>query len=172
MVFAAELKIARDIVVGVASKMFVRVSETEFVSHHDVKFDIDLIDDAIEKTIQSDCSAIKSLNSFIHFPVIDGLHWNGHLLTSFCRKYSRRYRFLDGLPEGWASCVLQGGIVSVSSGITDFKTMVVQVAKNSGVRANKEAVNAFLYETKFVSRRTDGVVDGIVNALRLLEENS
>jgi len=150
----------------VAYNTMVRTDKDTFVSDSAIDFDIDAIDNALARFIHIDVMPLRVVTSFISFPYIDGYSWNLFLLESYCRRFSKRYKFQC------LSVTSQnvGAIYLKSAGFADYTAVLAAaVADAKDVRLDFKDVGFFLFENGYVARRRNVIYDVITQA-RILRE--
>ena len=72
----------------------VRISATELVRRDKVQFDVDAVDDALEKMYPNEYTALKDITLFLSLPAAS-VRWNGYVLESYLRDYSKKFRLVQ-----------------------------------------------------------------------------
>lgn len=75
-------------------KEMVRISATELVRRDKVQFDVDAVDDALEKMYPNEYTALKDITLFLSLPAAS-VRWNGYVLESYLRDYSKKFRLVQ-----------------------------------------------------------------------------
>ena len=154
--FASEL----DTVIyweSVYSEM-VRVNQNEFIRKDQIHFDIKKIDLILDNLISEAYTPIKKINLFLHFPVID-VRWNNFVLESYVAKYSEKFKLLH---VGYAASDCCGAMVRQDAGISDYRTLIIDVlSKNTTWETKKDALQLLVdlgYQKKKSYRNIEEVM--------------
>lgn len=127
----------------------VRVNQNEFVRRDQIHFDVEQTDAVLDSLIQSAYTPIKTINLFLHFPAID-VPWNSFVLESYVANYSKKFRLLHA---GYTATDCCGAMVRQESGISDYRTLIVDVlAKNTCWKNKKDALQ-LLVDLGYQQRR-------------------
>lgn len=136
----------------------VRVNQNEFVRKDQIHFDVEHTDSVLENLIQSAYTPIKTINLFLHFPAID-VPWNNFVLESYVAHYSKRFRLLHASFTATDCC---GAMVRQDSGISDYRTLIVDVlAKNTGWKNKKDALQ-LLVDLGYQQRRSYSDIEKVM----------
>ena len=162
--FAHELGAGRAVALGTASSIMVRANDEEFVARDQIAFDVDGIDKVLGSIIGEGFMPLSQFSGYVLLPGIPGFTWNAYLLGSFCRRFSRKFKLMDGQVDGYERDGIVGAIVSQSSGITDYVQLMVGAVRRANVELTSEAVGDYLFENKYVLRRR-GMVEEVMDAL-------
>lgn len=141
----------------------VRVNQNEFVRSDQVHFDIEQTDIILENLIQNAYIPIKTINLFLHFPVIE-VPWNNFVLESYVANYSKKFRLLHASYSATDCC---GAVVRQESGISDYRTLIVDVlAKNTGWKNKKEALQ-LLVDLGYQQRRSYSDIEKVMQEAKV-----
>lgn len=136
----------------------VRVNQNEFVRKDQIHFDVEHTDSVLENLIQSAYTPIKTINLFLHFPAID-VPWNNFVLESYVAHYSKKFRLLHASFTATDCC---GAMVRQDSGISDYRTLIVDVlAKNTGWKNKKDALQ-LLVDLGYQQRRSYSDIEKVM----------
>ena len=136
----------------------VRVNQNEFVRRNQIHFDIEQTDSVLDNLIQGDYAPIKTINLFLHFPAID-VPWNNFVLESYVAHYSKKFRLLHASFTATDCC---GAMVRQDSGISDYRTLVVDVlVKNTGWKNKKDALQ-LLVDLGYQQRRSYSDIEKVM----------
>ena len=136
----------------------VRVNQNEFICRDQIHFDIEQTDSVLDRLIQTDYTPIKTINLFLHFPAID-VPWNNFVLESYVANYSKKFRLLHASYTATDCC---GAVVRQESGITDYRTLVVDVlAKNTGWKNKNDALQ-LLVDLGYQQRRSYSDIEKVM----------
>ncbi|MGN1216411.1 MAG: hypothetical protein ACI4TD_00375 [Phocaeicola sp.] len=136
----------------------VRVSQNEFIRRDQIRFDIDQTDSVLDSLIQSAYTPIKTINLFLQFPAID-IPWNNFVLESYVGQYSKKFRLLHASYTATDCC---GAMVRQDSGITDYRTLIIDVlVKNPGWKSKKDALQ-LLVDLGYQQRRSYSDIEKVM----------
>lgn len=136
----------------------VRINQNEFVRKDQIHFDIEQTDTILENLIQNAYAPIKTINLFLHFPAIE-VPWNNFVLESYVANYSKKFRLLHASYTATDCC---GAIVRQESGISDYRTLIVDVlAKNTGWKNKKDALQ-LLVDLGYQQRRSYSDIEKVM----------
>jgi hypothetical protein len=148
-----------------AYEVMVRVDKNTFVSDSEISFDVKAVDDALSLFVHANVIPLQSVTSFTSFPYIDGCSWNLYLLESFCKRFSQQFIYLSLSVNNQNV----GAICRKSIKFTDYLDALVSVVAISDIELTEEAVGNYLFESKYIARKT-GSVQEIVEKARILRE--
>jgi hypothetical protein len=149
----------------VAYDNMVRTNRGTFVADNEIQFNVDAMDDALALFVNGDVIPLRAVTSFTSFPYIDGYPWNWFLLESYCRRFSKRFRF-QCLSVNSRNV---GAIFKKSAAFSDYISVMAKAVADSFVELNDKAVGDFLFENRYVAQRTSAVQKVVAQA-RLLRE--
>lgn len=136
----------------------VRVNQNEFVRRDQIHFDIEQTDFVLDSLVQSDYTPIKTINLFLHFPTID-VPWNNFVLESYVGHYSKKFRLLHASYIATDCC---GAIVRQDSGISNYRTLIVDVlTQNTGWENKKDALQ-LLVDLGYQQRRSYSDIEKVM----------
>lgn len=164
--FARELTgvVHHRIPIEAGSNVLVRLDKNTFVSDTYVNFKANMIDEAIGLFIKGDYLPLKSFTTFGAFPDC-GQTWNLFLLESYCRSFSRIFRF----DTRTANSRNAGAVIRKTCDMTYMEIMSDAVA-NSNVPLIGNSVSKFLCEGGYTGRRTTAIVNEIINRAKAIRE--
>lgn len=114
----------------------VRISKTEFVAKDSIHFDVEATDRALENAC---CGDYMSLKDFVLFMTLPGVEfpWNGYLLESYLRTYSRTFCLNQAGPT---EHTFMGAMVKRKSAFTTHRELLTDVlAHDDTWETEKEA---------------------------------
>ena len=83
-------------ILDVVLNVMVRINANDFVADKFLDFDIERTDEILDTIIKEDFIGIKEVSSTqfeILFPPLSKYKWNTFLLESYCRRFSKKYKF-------------------------------------------------------------------------------
>ena len=129
--------------------VMVRIDKDSYVAEKHVFFNYDTIDSVIDVFMTTgDYLPLKRFITFATFPYC-GQIWNLFLLESYCRRFSKRFRF--DTPS--VNSRNAGAIIRKNCVLNYIEIMADAVAK-SGIPLEKTGVCKFLYESGYTGRST------------------
>lgn len=140
-----------------ANTFLVRINECTYVSDKYVYFDSPSVDAAIELSISRDFLPLKSFVTFGAFPDC-GQTWNLFLLESYCRRFSKKFRF-DVLAVNSQNI---GAVIRKSCNLKYTEIMAEAVA-DAGIPLTVNDVGDFLLNSGYIGRRRVSRVREIID---------
>lgn len=157
--------IHRWIPMNAAYKTMVRIEENLFVAENSVNFNIDEIDKAIAHFCDGNYIPLQAVTALVIFPYC-GHQWTLFLLESFCRRFSRKFRF-EVLAVN-SRCA--GAIVRHSCPMNYRQIMADAVAK-SGVELTEQKILDYLYKNGYLGRRSLSNIDELIKEVKMIQES-
>jgi hypothetical protein len=139
-------EIHRWIPMEAGNNYLVRINKDTYISDRFVHFNSNRIDNAIGQLIKENYLPLKAFTTFGTFPDC-GQIWNLFLLESYCRRFSKNYRF-DTLSVNSRNA---GTIIRKSCTMTYTEIMADAVAK-SGIELTEIKVGRFLFDKGYTGR--------------------
>lgn len=149
-----------------AFEVLVRINEDEFVSDNSVHFDINKIDEVLGSIISKKYIGIKEITSFVAFPDC-GYPWNLFLVESFCRRFSKKYKFVTKI----ASSKNTGAIVEKEMS-DDFDEILIVAVAESGIELESERIFDFLIMNGYLYRHAYKGMDNLIYRANEMRERS
>ncbi len=144
--------------------VLVRIDKENYIADRFVRFDIDKTDKAIESAVKGDYLPLKSFTAFGAFPYC-GQTWNLFLLESYCRRFSKKFRF--DTPS--VNSRNAGAVIRKSCGMDYTEIMADAVAKTDIIL--KEAmVGRFLFDNGYIGRSTTSRASELIAKAKNLRE--
>ncbi len=144
--------------------VLVRIDKDSYVADKFVHFDVIAIDDSIELFVEGDYLPLKSFTTFGAFPHCDQA-WNLFLLESYCRRFSRKFRF-DAASVNSRNA---GAVIRKRCGM-DYTEIMTDAVANADIHLTDIVVGKFLYESGFTGRRTTAKANEIINKAKAMRE--
>lgn len=157
-------EVRRQIPIEAGNTILVRIDKDTYVADRYVHFNIDIIDEAIELFVKGDYLPLKSFTNFGAFPDC-GQQWNLFLLESYCRRFSRRFRFDTPTVNSRNA----GVVIRKSCGLNYTEIMTDAVA-NADIPLKSTVVGKFLYENGYTGRSTTAKVGEIIDKAKAIRE--
>ena len=137
-------EVHRWIPMEAGNTVLVRIDKDTYVADRFVHFNIDLVDEAIELVVKGDYLPLKSFTTFRAFPDC-GQTWNLFLLESYCRRFSKKYRF--DTPS--VNSRNAGAVIRKSYGM-DYTEIMADAAANAGIPLKDTVVGRFLFDKHYL----------------------
>jgi hypothetical protein len=144
--------------------ILVRIDKENYVADRYVHFNTDLIDEAIELAVKGDYLPLKSFTTFGAFPDC-GQTWNLFMLESYCRRFSRKFRFDTPSVNS-----RNAGAVIRKSCDMDYTEIMTDAVANADVPLNDIAVGSFLFDSGYTGRRTNAKITEIIDKAKTIHE--
>lgn len=154
----------RSIAIEAGNTVLVRVDKNTYVADRYVHFNADIIDQAIGLVV-GDYLPLKSFTTFGAFPDC-GQTWNLFLLESYCRRFSRKFRF----DAPFVNSRNAGAVIRQSCGMDYTEIMADAVANNSDVPLTGAVVAKFLFESGYTGSSTTAKVAKIIHKAKTMRE--
>ena len=145
--------------------VLVRIDKDTYVADRYVHFNADIIDEAIGMFVKGDYLPLKSFTAFGAFPDC-GQTWNLFLLESYCRRFSRKFRF-DTLSVNTRNA----GVVIRKTCSMDYTEIIADAVAKVDVPLKDTAVGRFLCESGYTGRTpTENKVSEIIDKAKAIRE--
>lgn len=135
------------IIIEAANTAMVRVDYDNFVADSKVMFDIAAIDLVLDEIVFEDGIGLKEIATFNAFPYC-GYTWNLFLLESYCRRFSKRYRYACITPNS-----RNAGVIISKDNELDYHTIMAKAVARATIDINEKDVFEFLIASGFMIRR-------------------
>ena len=157
-------EVRRRIALEAGNTILVRINSDTYVADRFVHFNVDIIDKAIELFVKGDYLPLKAFTTFGAFPDC-GQEWNLFLLESYCRRFSRKFRFDAPLVNSRNA----GAIIRKSCALNYTEIMTDAVA-NADIPLKNTVVGKFLYENGYTGRSTAAKGGEIIDKAKAIRE--
>ena len=144
--------------------ILVRIEKNTYVADRHVPFNADVIDEVIGLFVKGDYFPLKSFTTFGAFPDC-GQTWNLFLLESYCRRFSRKFRFDTPSVNS-----RNAGAVIRKICEMDYTEIMTDAVANADVPLKDIAVSKFLYESGYTGRSTTAKVSEIINKAKAIRK--
>lgn len=125
----------------------VRVDKERFVTESQIHFDVEAIDDLLKDQIGDGFIPVKSISTFVLFPLC-GVRWNHYLLESFCYRFSKRYR-LSVMNYNDKNA----GLIVFSNLSMTYNEMLCEAAAKADIDLTQKAVGSYFFENGYTAKR-------------------
>ena len=157
-------EVHRWIPMEAGNTVLVRIDKDNYVADRFVHFDSEAVDAAIELFIEGDYLQLISFTTFGAFPHC-GQAWNLFLLESYCRRFSRKFRF--DTPS--VNSRNAGAVIRNNCGM-DYTEIMTDAVANADIPLKDTAVGQFLYESGFTGRRSTAKVNEIIDKAKAIRK--
>lgn len=138
------------------SAILVRIDKDTYVADRHVQFNVDKIDEVIEFFVKGGYLPLKSFTTFGAFPDC-GQEWNLFLLESYCRRFSRRFRFDTPTFNS-----RNAGVVICTSCRLNYTEIMTDAVANAGIPLKSTEVGKFLSDSGYMGRSTTTKVSEVI----------
>lgn len=136
----------------------IRINNSEFIRKNQLNFDIDRIDSVLDMLITDAYVPLKSITLFLHFPTLS-VSWNSFVLESYIANYSKKYELMHASFSATDCC---GAIVRRDSGITDYRSLLVDVLANNRTWKTKADALEILVRDSYQQRRSYSDIEKVM----------
>ena len=164
--FAEDLlgEVQQQLLLEVATVALIRIDRENYIADKYVSFDMEAIDEILNSLLVGDYMPLKSFTSFVAYPYC-GQTWNLFLLESYCRRFSKKFRF-DASTVNSSNV---GVVVRRSCTLNYTEIMADAVANSDIVLENRFVVN-FLYSSGYIAKGANSKIGEIIATARNLRE--
>jgi hypothetical protein len=157
-------EVHRWIPMEAGNTVLIRIDKDTYVADRYVHFNADVIDEAIELFVKGDYLPLKSFTTFGAFPDC-GQKWNLFLLESYCRRFSRKFRF--DTPS--VNSRNAGAVIRKNCGM-DYTAIMTDAVANTDIPLTDTAVGKYLYESGYTGSSTTAKVNEIIDKVKAIQE--
>lgn len=140
----------------------VRVENDLFIAEKFLHFDFENIDKAIDYFIKGQYLPLQAHTVFATFPDCN-YPWNLFLLESYCRRFSKRFRF-----DVLAYNSMNVGVIVRKECNLSYHEIMIDAINKSNIKLEEVEVINFLYDNGYIGRRTYSKVDDLINKVKLI----
>ena len=156
--------IRRPDIVEAANAVMVRVDKNNFIADRFIQFDTDRIDAALDYVVTNDFIGMREITTFSMFPFC-GYGWNLYLLESYCRRFSKKYKY-----ETRRANSSNSGAIVIKSCSLNYHGIMTQAVARSGRELQQNEVFDFLTEAGYMERKKYSDIDSLINEAAQLRE--
>lgn len=156
--------IRRPDIIEAANAVMVRVDKNDFIVDRLIQFDTDRIDAALDYVVTDDFIGMREITTFSTFPFC-GYGWNLYLLESYCRRFSKKYKY-----ETRRANSSNSGAIVVKSCSLNYHDIMTQAVARSGRELQQNEVFDFLTEAGYMERKKYSDIDSLINEAAQLRE--
>jgi hypothetical protein len=146
-----------------AFSTMIRIDKEIFVADKYLIFNKTEIDKAIAKFVAGDYLPLKSFTTFGIFPDC-GQRWNLFLLESYCRRFSKQFRF--DTPS--VNSRNAGAVVRKSCELS-YTEIMADAVIHSKIPLKEEHIAAFLFEAGYTGRSVSAKVNEVIKIANALQ---
>lgn len=151
---------------GDVTAEMVRISQTDFVSKRNVAFDVEATDAVLETICTGEYMPLKTFTLFMGLPGAS-FPWNGFLLESYLRDYSRTFRLEQAGPT---ETTYVGAMVRRKSKIKTMQDLLIDVLAHDDSWTNVKEALTFISQQGYRSSRTMANATEIIKTAQALRE--
>lgn len=129
------------------AEVMVRLDKDHYVSDSYVNFNIVGTDEAISRIVMGDYLALREFVTFAHFPEC-GAEWNLFLLESYCRRFSKEFRFETS--EFNSNHV--GAVIRKAAPFKNYDELLADAVFRANIGLDCKTVGQFLYDGGYLGR--------------------
>lgn len=144
-------------IVEAANAVMVRVNKENFIADKLICFDVSRIDAALDHIVTDNFIGMKEITTFSIFPFC-GYGWNRFLLESYCRRFSKKYKY----DTRRANSSNSGAVAAKTCSLT-YHDIMAHAAARSGRDLNQEDVFDFLTEAGYIERKKYSDIDLLID---------
>jgi len=158
-------EIHRWIPMEAGNSILIRIDKDTYVADRYVQFDVDRIDKVIDLMVRDRHHLpLKAFTTFSTFPDC-GQAWNLFLLESYCRRFSRKFRF-DALSVNSRNA----GAVIRASCVMNYMEIMADAVANSETPLTETSAGRFLFENGYIGRSSTVRIAEILHDARAKRE--
>ena len=144
--------------------ILVRIDKDIFVADKFVYFNSDAVDAAIELFINGDYLPLKSFTTFWAFPDC-GQTWNLFLLESYCRRFSKKFRF-----DAPSVNSRNAGAVIRKSYTLSYSEIMIDAVVKAAIPMTGSVISRFLFDSGYIGKSTTAKITKIVEEAKAMRE--
>lgn len=157
-------EVHRWIPMEAGNAVLVRIDKNTYIADRYVHFNADIIDEAIALVVKGDYLPLKSFTTFGAFPAC-GQTWNLFLLESYCRRFSRKFRFDTPSVNS-----RNAGAVIRKTCDMDYTEIMTHAVAHADISLKDIIVGKFLYENGYTGRSTTAKINEIIDKAKAIRE--
>lgn len=151
-------------VIEAMNQAMVRIDLDNFVSDESVAFDIDAIDDTLDKIVIGNVLGMKEITSFAAFPYC-GYQWNLFLIESYCRRFSKKFRYDCVTPNS-----KNAGAIIRKSFESDYPKAMAESIAASGIKLTEKSIFDYLIATGLMIKRQYNDMESLIKEVESIRE--
>lgn len=142
-------------ILDIALNAMVRINANDFVANKFLDFDIERTDEILDTIIKDDFIGIKEVSSAqfeILFPRLSKYKWNTFLLESYCRRFSKKYKFYVPTANSKGVGAIVKKEIEIKNSDDYYNLMAKAVLRNRNVEIEEDDIGDFLInKTGYIS---------------------
>lgn len=154
----------QDQTLNIGNSALVRVDEELFVDDSRIFFDTDVIDNLLSNIIRGEFIGMKEIISFALFPYY-GFKWNYYLLESYCRRFSKKFKYLV-----WTYNSSNSGAIVKKESSMEYPDIMAQSVAESQIELTKKNVLDYLVKAGYLSRYRYKQIDNLILEAKEIRE--
>lgn len=144
--------------------IMIRADEDAFLAEKYVHFNTFEIDTILEQFVGNNYLPLRSITTFSVFPDC-GQAWNLFLLESYCRRFSKRFRF-----EVLSVNSKNAGVIVRKKHTASYIEIMADAVAVSDIEFEKTAIEDFLCSNGYIGRRSYAKVDELIEMAKAIRE--
>ncbi len=144
--------------------VMVRVNKDNFIAGNYVNFNTTEIDNVLDLFVLGEYLPLKNITTFASFPYC-GQVWNLFLLESYCRRFSKKFRF-----EALSLNSSNSGVIVRKSCRLSYGQILADAVAKSTVSLEIVAIIEFLRSNGYIGRRSYAKIDELIEQARTIRE--
>lgn len=151
-------------VIEAANSVMVRIDKDSFIADRLISFDVDRVDSALDHIVTNEFIGMKEITTFSTFPFCR-YGWNLFLLESYCRRFSKKYRYATRRANSSNS----GAVVAKNCELS-YHDIMAKAAARSERDLSKDEILDFLTETGYMERKRYSDIERLIAYAKELRE--
>lgn len=140
----------------------VRIDAEHYIADPYVTFDVEETDEAISAIVKGQYLPLRSFVTFARFPAC-GQAWNLFLLESYCRRFSRKFRF--DVPAPNVRCA---GTVIRKTYMGTYEALLADAVQRNRIPLGVSEVGSFLHDAGYVDKiPKSNVLEAIIAQVKM-----
>lgn len=150
--------------VDAAHSAMIRVDYDAFVSFGKICFNVECTDQILDESIHGSSIGLKEITAFGMFPDC-GFTWNLFVLESYCRHYSKKYKYMCVTPNSNNA----GAIVRKDCDM-NYHAIMANCIANSGVDIKEDLVFDYLVESGLIVRKNYTNIKALLEDAKMIRK--
>ncbi len=140
-------EIRYPVIIEAANLVMVRIDKDSLVADNKIAFDVGKIDMVLNDTVVGNVMGMKEFSSFATLPYC-GFPWNYFLLESFCRRFSKLFRYACMTPNS-----NNAGAIVRKECDAPYPELMAEAVAHSNIRLNEKEIFEYLISSGLLLRR-------------------
>lgn len=144
----------------------IRVSATTLVRKDLIEFDVDAVDEVLDRMCPGEYMPLPEANLFLQFPNV-GYPWNSYLLESYLYSCSKKFRLLH---SSFIKTGVYGAMVRKDALIQDYRSLLVDVLSKSNALGSTKSALQYIVDKGYQQRRRYEGIEKLIQEAKLIKE--